>query len=89
MRRTGKAAMNLGWRSLLALVGSAASVVGVSITAGCGGLEPPYGVQPLYGVTMTCAKDADCTTRIGADWYCDKTNCVERTADAGTSDAGK
>ena len=82
MRRTGKAVVNLGWRSLLALVGGAASVVGVGISAGCGGLEPPYGVQPLYGVQVTCTKDADCTTRIGAGWYCDGKTCVQHP-DAG------
>jgi len=73
MRRTGKAAVNLGWRSVLALVGGVASIA--ALGASCG--VPAYGIQP------TCTKDSDCVALHGADWYC-STVCVERPADGGT-----
>jgi uncharacterized protein (DUF2236 family) len=72
MRRTGKAAVRLGWRSLSALVAGVASIAGL-------GACP----QPMYGVSETCTLDSDCTARFDSTWYCNHGTCAERT-DGGT-----
>jgi hypothetical protein len=74
MQRTGKAAVRLGWRSLLALVGGVASIAGLG---SCGV------AQPVYGVNTSCTNDADCTARFNSNWYCDVGTCTQRPPDAG------
>jgi hypothetical protein len=89
MRRTGMAVVGLGWRSLLALVGGAASFVGVGSGTGCGFAPPPYGMQPVYGVQVSCTQNFDCTSRFNADWYCINGTCDVTVKDGGTPDSGK